>query len=201
MKLEEEPKSVLGKRLYHAKTATKLYVDYYYYVLDFNGYLEFYYDPEHYIKKIPKKEVAPEVIEYLEKNSIVFKNFYKDGEYDETLEADWKVLPPSWYYGEEEEDDFDEEEEEEEILIYPYHQPEIGIMYSFYSFAIIVEKAEDTNKKIMHHHADLDPYMIADFETMGEYELNFFLNSNIFNETQETIKSIYDFDCFKNIQK
>jgi len=165
----------LADRLKNASVETVLYCDYYYFALMIDDYIEFWLNGNHFLERINKTEVPNFVFDYLEINCPKFTNFYKNGKYNEKSTVDWK-----------------------ENLYYPQNIPEIGNAYSAMIYKIVTEKDNKRNKRVIHLHEDWGKGGWAEFETIGEKEVEAFLTLTIFSETHKTIKSIYELDCFKN---
>jgi len=170
----------LSDRLSNAVSDTVLYVDYYYFVLQIDNVYEFWFNGDYFIESIDKTEMPDEALDYLEKECPKFINFYKNKIYDEKSTVEWQANN-----------------------IYPQIIPQIGNAYSAMVYKIITEKDDKRNKRIIHLHEDWGAGGMADFETIGEKEVEAFLTFSVFSETYKTIKSIYELDCFKkaNIQK
>jgi ADP-ribosylglycohydrolase len=64
-------------------------------------------------------------------------------------------------------------------------------------YKIVTEKDYKRNKRVIHLHEDYGNGGMADFEKIGEKEVEAFLTLTIFSETYKTINSIYELDCFK----
>ncbi len=165
----------LSDRLSYATSKTLLYVDYYYFVLQINNVYEFWFNGNHFIESIDKNKMPQYAVDYLEKECPKFIDFYKNKIYDENSKVEWQ--PNN---------------------LYPQTIPKIGNAYSAMIYKIVTEKDYKRNKRIIHLHEDWGNGGMADFETIGEKEVEAFLTLTIFSETHKTIKSIYELDCFKN---
>jgi len=165
----------LAYRLRNATVETILYCDYYYFALMIDDYIEFWLNGNHFLGRISKSEVPSFVIDYLEINCPKFTNFYKNGLYNEKSTVAWK-----------------------ENLYYPQNIPEIGNVYSAMIYKIVTEKDNKRNKRVIHLHEDWGKGGWAEFETIGEKEVEAFLTLTIFSETHKKVKSVYDLDCFKS---
>lgn len=165
----------LADRLKFATSETVLYCDYYYFALLIDDLVEFWLNGNHFLERVNKTEIPEYVFAYLESNCPKFINFYKGGQYNEKSTVEWK-----------------------DNLYYPQNIPEIGNAYSAMIYKIVTEKDNKRNKRVIHLHEDWGKGGWAEFETIGEKEVEAFLTLTIFSETHKKIKSIYDLDCFKN---
>lgn len=167
----------LADRLKNATSDTVLYCDYYYFALIIDDFLEFWLNGNHFLDRVNKTDVPNFVIDYLESNCPKFSNFYKNGQYNEKSTVEWK-----------------------ENLYYPQNIPDIGNAYSAMIYKIVTEKDKKRNKRVIHLHEDYGKGGWAEFETIGEKEVEAFLTLTIFSETHKKVKSVYDLDCFNNIK-
>ena len=164
----------LSDRLSNATSNTILYVDYYYFVLQINNIYEFWFNGNHFIESINRSKMPYYALDYLRKECPKFINFYKNKIYDENSTVKWQ--PNNLYY---------------------QRVPKIGNTYSAMIYKIVTEKDYKRNKRIIHLHEEWGSGGVADFESIGEKEVEAFLTLTIFSETYKTIKSIYELDCFK----
>jgi hypothetical protein len=165
----------LADILKHATSETILYCDYYFFALLMDDFIEFWLHGNHFMERINKAEIPPFVINYLESNCPKFINFYKKGQYNEKSSVEWKKNSP-----------------------YPQNIPEIGNAYSAMIYKIVTEKDHERNRRVIHVHEDWGAGGWAEFETIGEKEVEAFLTLTIHSQTHKRIKSVYDLDCFKN---
>lgn len=165
----------LGERLRDSKGNTVLYCDYYYFALIIEGYVEFWLNGNHFMDKISIPNISKSVINYLDANCPKFVNFYKNGEYNPASSVIWK-----------------------KDSVYHQNIPKIGNAYSAMIYKIVTEKDYSTNTRVIHLHEDWGTGGWAEFETIGEKEVEAFLTLTIFSETYKTVKSVYDLDCFKH---
>lgn len=165
----------LADRLKYAKGETVLYCDYYYFVLFIDEYAEFWLNGNHFLGRKHRGEIPYYVLNFLETNCPKFINFYKNGQYDENSTVDWK-----------------------ENHYYPQNIPEIGNAYSAIFYKIITEKDYERNQRVIHIHEDMTVSSWAEFETIGEKEVDAFLSLTIFSKTHEKIKFIEQLDCYSH---
>jgi hypothetical protein len=166
----------LAERLRNANSTTNLYVDYFYFVLDIDNFLEFWFNNNQFIDRIEKNKIPSYVIEYLITYCPKFTDFYKNNKISEDSTAQWK--PNN---------------------LYSQNIPRIGNAYSAMIYKIVTEKDCERNKRVIHIYQDWGSSLMADFETIGEKEVDAFLTLTIYSETHKTIKSVYELDCFKNV--
>lgn len=68
-------KGTILDALKNSNHETKLFVNDHYFVLETEGFFDFYYNPQYHWKKIEKDSISDDVIKYLNKNCAVFENF------------------------------------------------------------------------------------------------------------------------------
>jgi ADP-ribosylglycohydrolase len=165
----------LADRLKDAKGETILYCDYYYFVLFIDEYAEFWLNGNHLLERKNRGEIPYYVMNFLETNCPKFINFYKNGQYNENSTVTWK-----------------------ENHYYPQNIPEIGNAYSAMIYKIATEKDYDRNRRVIHLHEDWGKGGWAEFETIGEKEVEAFLTLTIFSDTHKKIKFVEQLDCYSH---
>ena len=155
-----------------------MYCDYYYFALFIDDCWEFWLNGKQFLGQIHKTNIPHSVIDYLEANCPKFINFYKNKQYNINSTAKWIESP-----------------------YYQQNIPEIGNSYSAKVYKIVTEKDNQRNKRVIHVHQDWGSTLWAEFDTIGEKEVEAFLTLTIFSKTHKKVKSVYDLDCFMHLKK
>lgn len=159
---------LLIDELRRTKGTNTIYVSHYFFALNDGKELIFYYNPMHFWDKLPIEKVDNTVLENLEKECAVFRDFYPDSE-PKSKATDNKTSHSAFFP----------------------ETPRIGNHYSRLGSRIV------SHHQHFYFLGDYGGCLKLKTKDLTDYDLGSLLHWAVMTKTPNNIKSIFDLKCFK----